>query len=57
MDKKNNNNYLKGLRTTFKSDKNDFIKSETWRVFRIMSEFVDGFEALSRIKKGISFFH
>jgi len=53
MNNKNCNNYLKGLRTTFKSD---FIKSETWRVFRIMSEFVDGFEALSRIKKGVSFF-
>lgn len=53
MNSKNYNNNLKGLRTTFKGD---FVKSETWRVFRIMSEFVDGFEELSRIKKGVSFF-
>lgn len=29
---------------------------ETWRVFRIMSEFVDGFETLSRIPPGVSIF-
>lgn len=29
---------------------------ETWRVFRIMSEFVDGFEALSRIPPAVSIF-
>lgn len=34
----------------------DFIKQDTWRVFRIMSEFVEGFEGLSRVKKGVSFF-
>lgn len=36
--------------------KGDFLKSDPWRVFRIMSEFVDGFEGLSGIKKGVSFF-
>lgn len=36
--------------------KDGFTNSETWRVFRIMSEFVDGFEELSVVKKGISFF-
>lgn len=41
------------LRTTFKDD---FVRSDTWRIFRIMSEFVDGFEGLSRIKQGVSFF-
>jgi hypothetical protein len=41
------------LRTTFKDD---FSHTETWRVFRIMSEFVDGFEGLSRIKRGVCFF-
>ncbi len=42
-----------GLKTTFKDD---FVRSDTWRIFRIMSEFVDGFEGLSRIKQGVSFF-
>ena len=41
------------LKTTFKDD---FIKTDTWRIFRIMSEFVDGFEELSRVKNGVSFF-
>lgn len=36
--------------------KGDFLKSDPWRVFRIMSEFVDGFEGLSGIEKGVSFF-
>jgi hypothetical protein len=29
---------------------------ETWRVFRIMSEFVDGFETLSQVPPGVSVF-
>lgn len=36
--------------------KDGFSNSETWRVFRIMSEFVDGFEELSSLTKGVSFF-
>lgn len=36
--------------------KDGFTNTETWRVFRIMSEFVDGFEELSVVKKGVSFF-
>ena len=36
--------------------KNGFAESDTWRVFRIMSEFVEGFESLSRIKNGVAFF-
>ncbi|MCF7873010.1 MAG: TIGR00730 family Rossman fold protein [Candidatus Omnitrophica bacterium] len=36
--------------------KDGFTNSETWRVFRIMSEFVDGFEELSVVNKGVSFF-
>lgn len=30
--------------------------SESWRLFRIMAEFVEGVEALSRIQAGVSFF-
>lgn len=34
----------------------DFTHEDTWRVFRIMSEFVEGFEVLSKIGKAISIF-
>jgi len=34
----------------------DIAKEETWRVFRIMSEFVDGFEDLSQIGPAVSIF-
>jgi len=36
--------------------KNDFIKEDPWRIFRIMSEFVDGFEELSNLGKAVSMF-
>jgi len=36
--------------------KKNFTQDETWRVFRIMSEFVDGFEVLSGIGPAISVF-
>ena len=29
---------------------------ETWRVFRIMAEFIDGFEFMSNIGKAVSIF-
>jgi uncharacterized protein (TIGR00730 family) len=34
----------------------DFTQGDTWRVFRIMAEFVEGFEALARISKGVTVF-
>jgi len=34
----------------------DFTKEDTWRIFRIMSEFVDGFEVLSKVGKAVSIF-
>lgn len=34
----------------------DFTREEPWRIFRIMSEFVDGFETLSRAGKAVSIF-
>ena len=34
----------------------DFTKEDTWRVFRIMAEFVEGFETLSKVGRAISFF-
>lgn len=41
---------------SFPKLKNDFIKEDPWRIFRIMSEFVDGFEELSDIKEAVSIF-
>jgi len=37
-------------------EKDDFTKEDTWRIFRIMSEFVDGFEVLSKVGKAVSIF-
>jgi hypothetical protein len=36
--------------------KDDFTQEDTWRIFRIMSEFVDGFEILSKVGKAVSIF-
>ena len=36
--------------------KEDFTKEDPWRIFRIMSEFVEGFEELSDIKDAVSVF-
>lgn len=36
--------------------KHDFTKEDPWRIFRIMSEFVDGFETLSDIKDAVCIF-
>ncbi len=37
-------------------ERDDFTQEDTWRIFRIMSEFVDGFEVLSRMGKAVSIF-
>lgn len=34
----------------------DFTKDETWRIFRIMAEFVEGFEVLSKAGKCVTIF-
>lgn len=36
--------------------KGDFTKEDPWRIFRIMSEFVDGFEELSDVRQAVSIF-
>jgi len=37
-------------------DRDSFTKEDPWRVFRIMSEFVEGFEVLSKVGKAASIF-
>ena len=39
-----------------RSQEDNFISEDPWRVFRIMSEFVEGFEVLSKIGKAVSIF-
>lgn len=34
----------------------EHLERDIWRIFRIMSEFVDGFEGLNHVKKGVSIF-
>ncbi|MCC7495813.1 MAG: TIGR00730 family Rossman fold protein [Fimbriimonadaceae bacterium] len=34
----------------------EFVNSDTWRVFRIMGEFVEGFERLARVRPAVSVF-
>lgn len=51
--KQNNFSKATKLQPTFKGD---YLRADTWRIFRIMSEFVEGFESLSEVKKGVSFF-
>src|SRR6266852_9096151 len=34
----------------------EFLHTDTWRVFRIMGEFVQGFEDLAHIKSGVAIF-
>jgi uncharacterized protein (TIGR00730 family) len=34
----------------------DFAIKDTWRVFRIMAEFVEGFEAMAQIPRGVAVF-
>lgn len=37
-------------------EREDFTQEDPWRVFRIMSEFVEGFEVLSKMDKAVSIF-
>jgi len=37
-------------------DNSEFVNRDTWRVFRIMSEFVEGYETMSRVGEAVSVF-
>ena len=43
------------LNKTF-NERHDFTTEDPWRMFRILSEFVEGFETLSRMGKAVSIF-
>jgi len=49
-------NLLKGRSLGDPVSSDDFTTEDTWRVFRIMAEFVEGFETLSRIPKAVTVF-
>lgn len=36
--------------------KSDFRSTDPWRVMRIMSEFIEGFDKLAKVEKGVSIF-
>jgi uncharacterized protein (TIGR00730 family) len=38
------------------TDPTDFTRTDTWRVMRIMSEFVEGFDNLASVTKGVTIF-
>ena len=35
---------------------NDLVKEDTWRMFRIIGEFVEGFDSLSRCQPAITIY-
>ena len=37
-------------------DPADFTRQDTWRVMRIMSEFIEGFDTLASVRKGVTVF-
>jgi uncharacterized protein (TIGR00730 family) len=40
----------------FDNGNNHFIKEDPWRIFRIMAEFVDSFESMSKVGPAVSIF-
>jgi len=38
------------------SDNNNFIREDPWRIFRIMAEFVESFETMSRVGPAVTVF-
>jgi len=38
------------------SDRDDFTRTDPWRVMRIMGEFIEGFDNLAHVERGVSIF-
>jgi uncharacterized protein (TIGR00730 family) len=47
---------LETTRREGRSTQRDFTRSDTWRVFRIMGEFVEGFDTLAEVEPAVSIF-
>ncbi len=47
---------MKNNRLPQRDEAFDFAVKDTWRIFRILSEFVEGFERLSGLPKGVTIF-
>ena len=55
-DKDKHKVYHDFLELSLKSELQDYTESDPWRVLRIQSEIVEGFEALSKIGPAVSIF-
>jgi uncharacterized protein (TIGR00730 family) len=44
------------IKNKYKDTGHDFTSEDPWRMFRIMAEFVEGFEVLSRVGSAVSIF-
>jgi hypothetical protein len=44
------------IKNKYKDIRHDFTSEDPWRMFRIMSEFVEGFEVLSSVGRAVSIF-
>ncbi len=44
------------MNKTVKKDWNEIKTNDTWQIFRVMSEFVDGFETLSKLGPAVTIF-
>lgn len=53
---KNKAKKINGLKVDTMLQKTDFTSEDTWRIFRIMAEFVEGFELLSKVGLAVSIF-
>jgi uncharacterized protein (TIGR00730 family) len=40
----------------FTTDRRDYTRTDPWRVMRIMGEFIEGFDTLASVPKGVSIF-
>ena len=40
----------------FVTDRRDFTRTDPWRVMRIMGEFIEGFDTLASVQRGVSIF-
>ena len=44
------------MKTTKMNEIEDFRNLDPWRIFRIMAEFVEGFESMAKVRNGVSVF-